>query len=348
MLSSSRFCAQRHRVARPREDGSTFIDDVCTAVAEGGYDIVFGAGDDWMAALAVYQDSIPAPVAHPSADAVNLGLDKLELTRAAHRVGMSAPRTELADSEALRNWTGPVTVKCRTHWTPGQTRPHRIEARVYSDVEQARERIALLKQAGAEPVLQEPVTGELSALIGLFHNGRLDGRVQQVSARLWPTPSGVSTRARTVAVDQQLAAEAEKLLAAIGWEGLVELQFLHDETGTPKLIDLNGRFYGSMALADRARPGLAHTWALRVLGEATERLTDGRPGVRYAWTAADLRRATVERRGGLVADVADTLCWQIGAQHSVWSLRDLAPTRRLISERRGKRPPDVSLRLQKN
>ena len=233
----------------------------------------------------------------------------------------------------MAEWQGPVIVKSRTHWNVGQTRPHRIEAQRFPAVDSAQAQIERLHEAGAQAVLQEPITGQLSALIGLYHDGRLDGRVQQVTSGLWPTPNGVSTRARTVPVDEELASRAEKLLEHIGWQGLVELQFLRDEQGTAHLIDLNGRFYGSMALAESARPGLVDTWALRALGQPTAPLSDGKVGVRYAWSAADLRRALVERRGGLARDVVDTLRWAAGAKHSVWALRDLAPTRRLVTER---------------
>jgi hypothetical protein len=190
-----------------------------------------------------------------------------------------------------------------------------------------------IREAGAEPVLQVPVRGTLGALIGVHHDGRLRGRVQQTTSRLWPTPNGVSARAQTVPVDEELAARAEVLLRDLGWWGLVELQFLTGDDGVPQLIDLNGRFFGSMALAEAARPGLADAWGRLVLGAPVPELPDARPGVRYAWLAGDLRRASVERRGGLAADVADTLRWGRGAQHSVWDLRDPGPTWHLATWR---------------
>jgi hypothetical protein len=88
-----------------------------------------------------------------------------------------------------------------------------------------------------------------------------------------------------------------------------------------------------MALAEAARPGLADAWGRLVLGAPVPELPDARPGVRYAWLAGDLRRASVERRGGLAADVADTLRWGRGAQHSVWDLRDPGPTWHLATWR---------------
>ncbi|GAA1142839.1 ATP-grasp domain-containing protein [Nesterenkonia lutea] len=335
MVTASNACAHRHVVARPRGDGSAFVSGVQEAVRSGRYDIVFGAGDDWMAALAEFRDQIPAPVAHPRASAVRTALDKLELAEAAARAGLAAPRTVAGTPEALRFWIGPVVVKCREHWSPGQTRPHRIEAQRFDRPQEALGQLDRITASGARAVLQKPIDGSLSALVGLFHRGRLDGRVQQVSSRVYPTPNGVSTRAHTVPVDSALASRAEALLSDIGWEGLVELQFLLDEHGTPHLIDLNGRFYGSMALADAARPGLAHTWALRTLGEPAARLEDAPEGHRYVWGAGDVRRALVERRENLSQDLRETVLWGRGARHSVWDPRDMGPTRQLVLDRLG-------------
>lgn len=333
MLGATRAVSARHDVPRPRGDGSSFVDGVRRAVEEGAYDVVFGAGDDWMAAVSTYRARIPTAVAHPGPEVVAEALDKVTLAARAARAGLAAPATLPATDENLIAWEGPVVVKCRAHWAEGQTRPHRIEAKIFPEAASAGVQVERILDAGAEPILQTPIRGPLSALIGVFHDGRLHGRVQQDTARLWPTPNGVSARAQSVAVDEDLASRAEALLAELGWSGLIELQFLTDENGVPHLIDLNGRFFGSMALAEAARPGLADAWGRLVLGESPDGLVDARPGVRYAWLAGDLRRAAVERRGGLAADIAETLRWGRGAQHSVWDPRDPGPTWHLATAR---------------
>ncbi|MDQ3358112.1 MAG: ATP-grasp domain-containing protein [Actinomycetota bacterium] len=333
MVGASRTCEATHVVPRPRGDMTAFVDGVREAVQHGDYQVVFGGGDDWMAALSAYRDQIPAAVAHPDFEVVRAALDKVELTDQARRAGIAAPHTEPATPWALDRWQGPVVVKCRAHWSPHQTRRHRIDARVFPDAAAARSQVELITMAGAHPVLQQQLRGHLGALVGVFHDGRLHGRQQQATSRLWPTPSGMSSRAQTVPVDEDLSARAETLLDQLGWHGLVELQFLTGADGVPHLIDLNGRFYGSMALANAARPGLIDAWGRMVLGEPVPTLPDAEPGRRYAWMAGDLRRAGVERRGGRVADLVDTVRWGWGAQHSVWDARDLGPTLRLIRER---------------
>lgn len=180
-------------------------------------------------------------------------LDKAGLADRAHRAGLATPRTQVSTPAVLTSWAGPVMVTCLTHWQPGQLHAHRVEARRYDSAAAAAGRVLALHDAGFAALLQEPVDGRLGALIGLMHEGRLRGRVQQETSRLWPTPSGVSARAVTVLVHEALAAQAERLLADLGWTGLVELQFLTAPGREPALIDLNGRVYGSMALATAAR-----------------------------------------------------------------------------------------------
>ncbi len=134
-------------------------------------------------------------------------------------------------------------------------------------------------------------------------------------------------------VDEVLAAGAHRRLADLGWSGLVQLQFLRDAAGVAHLIDLNGRFFGSMALALRAGANLPDLWARQTLGESVPAPADARTGVRFVWAAGDLRRAHVERREGLVADVASVLRWLPGSVTSVWDPRDPDPTLSLIRDR---------------
>jgi len=338
MLGASRASSADHVVPRPRRDGRDFVRGVRRALEAGGYDIVFGGSDDWMAALSAYRDQFPARVAHPPWEVVAAALDRLQLRASARAAGLAAPRTELATDAVIAAWRGPVVVKTRTHWFPGQTKPHRTEARLFPDVRAAAERIQHIRRVGAEPVLQEPVSGELGALIGIVAEGRFTGRVQQEASRLWPTPSGASARAETVPVDEQLAGRAEALLAGLGWTGLVELQFLTGDDGVPHLIDFNGRFFGSLALTESARPGLPDAWGRLVLEGTVPELGDAPAGVRYAWMAGDLRRAFAERRGGLAADVFDSVRWSRGAQRSIWDPRDPGPGLHLASARLRPRP----------
>lgn len=333
LAGSSRYSNAHHVVSKPRGDGSHFVRGVQQAINEGGYHVVFGGGDDMVAALAYYRDQIPARVAHPSFEAVRTSQDKVALGHHAQAVGLAAPVTREASTAVLTSWTGPVVVKCREHWSPGQTRPHRIDARRFEDLEEAARQVDLIHTAGARAILQEPVDGGLSALVGIFDGERLRGVVQQRSLTLWPTPYGASARAVTTRPDPELVARCEALLQRMQWHGLVELQFLSGAGGEPHLTDINGRFYGSLSLAERAQPGLVDSWARWLIDLPPPHMEPAPAGIRYSWLTGDMRRALQERRGGVLRDVAGTVAWGLRAQHSEWDLRDPGPVLHLATRR---------------
>jgi predicted ATP-grasp superfamily ATP-dependent carboligase len=333
LLGASRAVGTVHVVPRPTEDKDGFVAAVERAHHLGRYDVVFGSGDDWMAATSYLHDRLPLRVAHPSPDVVARALDKLELGRLAVQAGLAAPWTAPAAAVSLDDIALPVVVKNRWHWVPDRRRRHRVETRICQTREGLRQHLEGFSHDGDEPVLQQHIEGGLGALIGVMHQGRLLGRVQQVSSRLWPTPTGASARARTVPVDPDLAARSEDFLRRLGWTGLVELQFLIDEDGVHHLIDVNGRFFGSLALSESARPGLVDAWAHSVIGAPVAELGDGQAGLRYHWLPGDLRRAMSERRGGLATDVWDSVRWGVGARHSVAQLNDLRPVLHLLAGR---------------
>jgi predicted ATP-grasp superfamily ATP-dependent carboligase len=65
-------------------------------------------------------------------------------------------------------------------------------------------------------------------------------------------PQGsASSACRSVVPDKDLVGASEQFLKGIGWRGLFMLEFLRDTNGDPWFMELNGRAWGSMALARR-------------------------------------------------------------------------------------------------
>jgi predicted ATP-grasp superfamily ATP-dependent carboligase len=52
-----------------------------------------------------------------------------------------------------------------------------------------------------------------------------------------------------------------RLLADLGWSGVANVQFVRAPGGRPRLIDLNGRLYGSLALAYATGVNVPDLWA---------------------------------------------------------------------------------------
>lgn len=338
LASSSRACARRHRVPAAHQDQPAFLAAVARAVRDGGYEVVFGAGEAEVLTLSEHRDSVAAVVPHAGHQVVLDALDKARLAEAAVAAGFRVPQSLTPAS--LSDETRPVVVKARMHAQPGQAgAPPRIDTNVVLGATATRRRVADIADLGGQAEVQEFLDGYLMAYAAVTS---ADGRQvlaqsMQVASRVWPPGAGASCRAVSVPVDPELSGRAGALLAALGWFGLAELQFIVPADGIPRLIDLNGRFYGSLALAVRAGANLPAVWAALATGRDVEPVTAG-GGVRYSWWEGDLRRALVERRGGLIRDLSGVLYTGVGAVHSVGRWRDPAPAltqaQRLLAEHR--------------
>jgi len=324
LARASRSCRRRHLI-RPLQPVDAFLDSVTAAVRDGGYDVVFGAGEAEVLALSAARAGIGAIFPHAPHPVVLRALDKVELADAATGVGIAVP--DLTEAAAIGDETTPVIIKARMHARPDIAgSPPRIDTNLITGRTAALRRVAEIRAVGGDPEVQVFHEGRLLAYSAVRGPGEVGvvADCMQLASHIWPPGAGASCRAVTVAVDEDLAGRVAALLDELDWFGLAELQFIVGADRVPRLIDLNGRFYGSLSLAVAAGANLPAAWAALAVGDAPAP-TRARAGVRYQWGAADARRALRERRGGLVRDLAGAAGYAVGATHSVASLTDPGP-----------------------
>lgn len=319
--SWSRWCRAWHRVPPSTER------DLLVAALRGparDADLVFPVGDSELLALSEARDEVGAVLPWPRHEVVETLVDKGALDAVAQRAGVAVPRTIPIEEfhEPMK-----VFVKERVHGRSlGDAAAARTPAVAASTEREVNAAVAVVVAAGGEPMLQEAIDGRLIAYCSLRDkDGNLWAELQQRANAVFPPGAGVSVRAETVPVDPVVAASAGRLLDETGAWGVVEMQFIESGDRPPLLIDVNPRFYGSLALALAAGVDLPRLWVEIAAGASATRPRVAKPGVRYQWLEGDLRRALAERRGGLLRDVASTLSYAPGAAHSIASARDLRP-----------------------
>jgi hypothetical protein len=157
----------------------------------------------------------------------------------------------------------------------------------------------------------------------------------------WPPEGGVSTLCESVAPDENapLMAASEALLREIGWEGPAMVEYRFDAaTGRAVLMEINGRFWGSLPLATAAGApfGLA-TYMTLGLGRPLPPLPPYRVGLRARMMVPETRRllrvlfaqrripdrslrfSRVREAGAYLRGFADR------TRHYVWSWGDPGP-----------------------
>jgi predicted ATP-grasp superfamily ATP-dependent carboligase len=190
------------------------------------------------------------PMAGPAGATAEYALDKGLQIQAATRAGLMVPPTlvvdELAKAVPPRY---PVMVKSALALAEINGALRRPSGVICAD-DRELSRAAARNWPGA--VLVQPwIQGAGEGVFG--HAGRsgvtcwsAHRRVRMVN----PQGSG-SSACRSVPVDEALIGPSERFLTDIGWRGQFMLEFLRDSSGQAWFMELNGRPWGSMALARR-------------------------------------------------------------------------------------------------
>lgn len=324
LAGSSRAVTHWHPTPAPGEDSRELIGKVSEAIDAEGYEVIFSSDDEGVFVLSEHRDELSAVVPYGPHESVLNAFDKLALTRAAEQVGIAVPRTVEATPDVLAGWRGPVVVKPALTFAAQAS--GRLDTFVLDDPSEAPARIAEIRRAGGHPILQEIVSGDLCAMTVLSdRRGRVVASLQQRAELTWPPRVGVSARARTVPIDQSLLARVGDLIRRLRWFGLAQLQFLADGEGNFRLLDFNGRFYGSLALALAAGVDFPTMWARLALGLPVTASAPPKSGQRYQWFSRDLRASLARPGGRRVRGALESLALSLSSTHSVWSATDPWP-----------------------
>jgi hypothetical protein len=103
---------------------------------------------------------------------------------------------------------------------------------------------------------------------------------------------------------------------------------MQPDVGRPRVVDFNGRLSLSFEQTIAVGINFPAMWACIATGRDYGGVQPARMGVRFQWLEGDIQRVLIERRGGLVRDLADTLLYSRGAVHGVWRLSDPMPSLR--------------------
>jgi predicted ATP-grasp superfamily ATP-dependent carboligase len=175
----------------------------------------------------------------------------------------------------------------------------------------------------------------------MFHmkDGVATLRFQHRRIHEWPPEGGVSTVCATVPLDQhaEQRGKSEALLASIGFEGPAMVEYRYDApTGKYWLMEINGRFWGSLPLARHAGAEFAWESYAQAMGIAS-----GQPEIkeRHArYTIPETRRlirvffakrAIADRQfkatpwRDLMSYIGDFI--DPGMRYFVWDRRDPGP-----------------------
>jgi predicted ATP-grasp superfamily ATP-dependent carboligase len=231
------------------------VDVLCAAVRDQRVDLVIPVTDDVILPLVDVRQRFERAcrLALPEPRALELAMNKDATLDLARELGIPAPRTEIVEREgdarrAADDIGWPVVLK------PAVSRAYRpatgttaLEVAYAMGPEDLTESIGRMT-AHAPVLVQEYCAGEGHGVELLAHRGRVLAAFQHRRLREVPFSGGPSSFRESVALDPVLLDHAARLVGALSWTGLVMVEFKLTPKG-PRLMEVNGRVWGSLPLA---------------------------------------------------------------------------------------------------
>jgi predicted ATP-grasp superfamily ATP-dependent carboligase len=136
-------------------------------------------------------------------------------------------------------------------------------------------------------MLQEFIPGTGAGIFALYNNGNPVTFFAHRRLREKPPGGGVSVLSESAPPPPDMLAMAKKLLDAVHWHGVAMVEFRVTPDGTPYLMEVNTRFWGSLQLAVDAGVDFPY-WLYQVCNGETPAPAPYRNGRRLRWLLGDI------------------------------------------------------------
>ena len=296
--------------------------------------VLYPTRDETVAVLSAHRDELARwfRVPTPGWACIEQAWDKRQTYRLASSLGIPVPTTWCPATEAdldVVDTSGPLVIKpaIKEHFFYATgVKGWRVDGR--DALLEAYRRARSVVGEDGEVLVQQLIPGDGAgqrAFCALARDGSVLASMTVVRRRQHPSELGrASTFVETVD-EPSLAEPSQRFLAAIGYTGLVELEYKLDPAdGVPKLLDVNARTWGYHTLGRAAGVDFPYLLYLDQLGEDVPAAT-ARPGVRWVRLATDVPNAVRDLRRGSLRLREYLASLRHVDEEAVFSLRDPLP-----------------------
>lgn len=295
LAGSSRYSAQSIRVPDSLAEPERFANAVIAHAHSAGIEVLLPVTEASLLALLPRRaDLEPTSLPFPELETFLRICDKAQVTRAAAAVGISVPAQHILtkasdpdfDSATLRF---PVVVKPARSVVRSGTGLRKLS------VVHAADRAVLSRMAASMPpeafplLVQQRIIGPGIGIFVLLWQGEVLAAFSHERLREKPPSGGVSVYCESRPLDPQLLERSVSLLRSFGWQGVAMVEFKRDaQTGEDHVMEINGRFWGSLQLAISAGVDFPRLLVDAALGMEVQAATHYVSGVRSRWVLGDL------------------------------------------------------------
>lgn len=242
----------------PLTQTAKFIDWLASHCAAELYDLVIPVTERTLVPISRQRDALHSiTIAMPDAQSLDVVLDKAKTMSLARELGVPVPGSVLVSTlqaleEAMATIRFPVVLKPARSIGSGDAGASQLHVSYAFDADELRAGCAHALRFG-EVILQEYFQGDGVGIELIAQQGTIAYAFQHLRLHEVPLTGGGSSLRKSQAVLPALLQASGKLIAALQWNGVAMVEFkLNQQTGEFCLMEINGRFWGSLPLADAA------------------------------------------------------------------------------------------------
>jgi predicted ATP-grasp superfamily ATP-dependent carboligase len=292
----SRYCSMAGSGPAAYEDPEGFVTSIVELARQQEIDLLLPMTEVSTLLLTCHRDRLP-PSCHlpfPAYDSVRQAGNKAEVLDLAQKLGVPVPDSVTLESpKDLDALTGalsyPLVVKPARSRVLTSSGWLSNSVSYASDVSQLRERLSALAPEAYPVLLQERIVGAGVGVFVLCDRGKPVAHFAHRRLREKPPSGGVSVLCESTQVDPVVAHHVSRLVQVLEWHGPAMVEFKRDgRDGSLRLMEINGRFWGSLQLAIDAGVDFPALLVDMARGCAPAEPPQYRMGVRCRWLAGDL------------------------------------------------------------
>jgi predicted ATP-grasp superfamily ATP-dependent carboligase len=293
LAGASRYAVGQVAVPDALREPAAFVSALERLVEGWGIDVVIPISEPSLLAILPERDRFPgARIPFAPYERFLAICDKAAVAAAAEEVGIRVPaQVVLTSPEEGRELEAgvrfPLVLK------PGRSvigdGAGRAKASVVhvADREQLESALRRLPPAAYPLLVQERIVGPGIGIFVLLEGGELRAAFAHRRIREKPPSGGVSVYRESAPLSPDLLERSLALLRRFDWEGVAMVEYKLDEaTQTPYIMEINGRFWGSLQLAIDA--GVDFPCLLLADPAETPPVTEYTVGVRSRWEWGDV------------------------------------------------------------
>ncbi len=296
LAQASRYCHEAFVYPYPERNSDDFVGALVRVVRDRQIDVLLPVTEITTALVVEHRNKFDPScrVPCPTAAAFNTASNKVSVLALADQLSIPAPLSRVLEQpgdslERLEGLSMPVVVKPHRSRIMVEGRWRSTEVTYAENKDELRAILAAKHKAEYPILLQERIVGPGVGVFMCYQQGRLVAQFSHRRIREKPPAGGVSVLCESVPVRPDARNYAQALLDALQWEGVAMVEFKLDmRDQSLKLMEINGRFWGSLQLAVDAGvdfPALL----IQTLDDSPMQLLDTyRIGVRSRWLLGDV------------------------------------------------------------